>query len=181
MRTDYGAYLPGQSDWAVVNTHPHKERLALDNLERQSYRTYCPLLRKRIGRGARARDVLRPLFPGYVFVQVAAERACWRPIMSTYGVRSLVLNGDRIGMIEDHFVAGLRQREVDGVISRPARPFEVGENVSIAGGPFDGLIATIVSLDDRDRLVVLMNLLNRPVKVKLEAVQLSPVPLGERQ
>jgi transcriptional antiterminator RfaH len=181
MRTDYGVYLPGQSDWAVVNTHPHKERLALENLDRQAYRTYCPVLRRRIGRGARAKDVLRPLFPGYVFVQVSGGRANWRPIMSTYGVRSLILSGDRVGMIEDRFIVGLKQREVQGIIARPPKPFAVGELVTISGGAFDGLIATIVSMDDKDRLVVLMDLLNRPVKVRLESARLSPVPLEAKR
>ena len=40
----------------------------------------------------------------------------------------------------------------------------------MAGGAFDGLLATIVAMDDRDRLTVLMQLLNRAVKIKVDAL-----------
>jgi transcriptional antiterminator RfaH len=45
----------------------------------------------------------------------------------------------------------------------------------MAGGAFDGLVATIVDMDERDRLTVLMDLMNRPIKVKIEERQISPV------
>jgi hypothetical protein len=34
--------------WAVVNTQPHRERIALENLARQEFDAYCPLIRKRL-------------------------------------------------------------------------------------------------------------------------------------
>jgi transcriptional antiterminator RfaH len=83
--------------------------------------------------------------------------------------------GGRVGAIEDDLVQSIMVREVDGVVAKPSSPFKIGEVVSIAGGPFDGLVATILSMDDKDRLIVLMDLLNRPVKVALEAGQLSPI------
>ena len=84
----------GQSGgWAVVNTQPHRETIALENLERQDFRAYCPVIRKRVRHARRSLDLLRPLFPGYLFAQVTLDR--WRPILSTYGVRSLVRCGVR--------------------------------------------------------------------------------------
>ena len=35
----------------------------------------------------------------------------------------------------------------------------------LSGGAFDGIVATLVEMHDRDRLTVVMDLLNRPVKV----------------
>ena len=37
------------------------------------------------------------------------------------------------------------------------------------------LIATIIEMHERERLTVLMDLLNRPVKVKIEETQVAPV------
>jgi hypothetical protein len=39
----------------------------------------------------------------------------------------------------------------------------------LAGGPFDGLIGTIIEMDEKERLTVLMDLLNGRVKVNVEA------------
>lgn len=175
MRTEYGHYLGEPATWAVVNTHPHKERFALENLERQEFPAYCPLIRRRRSHARRVSDVLRPLFPGYLFVKFNPEVQRWRPILSTFGVRAIVRSGDQPSMIEDAFIRSLRAREVEGVIARPDSPYEVGQEVRLAGGAFDGLVATIVDMDDRDRLTVLMDLLNRPVKVKVDERHISPI------
>ena len=33
--------------WVVANTHPHKEPAAINNLLRQGFEAYCPMVRKR--------------------------------------------------------------------------------------------------------------------------------------
>jgi transcriptional antiterminator RfaH len=156
------------STWAVVNTQPHRERLALSNLERQDFRVYCPMVLKRIRHARRTQDVSRPLFPGYLFVQVDPDLQRWRPILSTFGVRTIVRCGDRPSLLADAFIQGIKACEIDGAIVRPASPYTVGQQVRMATGPFDGLVATIIEMDEKDRLVVLMDLLSRPVKVRTE-------------
>jgi transcriptional antiterminator RfaH len=96
-------------------------------------------------------------------------------MLSTFGVRTVVRCGDRLSLIDDAFIQSLKDREADGVIARPVSPYRVGQEVRMAGGAFDGLVATIIDMDEKDRLTVLMNLLNRPVKVKIEERQISPV------
>ena len=49
-----------------------------------------------------------------------------------------------------------------------------GQQVRLAGGTFDGLVASILELDEKDRLVVLLELLRRPVKVKVDARWVAP-------
>lgn len=156
--------------WIAVNTHPHRERFALEHLGRQGYVAYCPMIQRQIRHARRTKEVLRPLFPSYLFVRINPELQRWRPILSTYGVRTLVRNGDRLGFVEDGLIESLRAREMDGVITRPAEPFRMGQQVRMRGGPFDGLVATIIEMDEKDRLVVLMDLLNQSVKVKVAAI-----------
>ncbi len=175
MRTEYGTYSAESGAWVVANTQPHREHVALENLERQEFLAYCPLIRKRVRHARRSRDVLRPLFPGYLFVRVDRDLQRWRPILSTFGVRTLVRCGDRPSFIEEGFIRSLKAREMDGAIVKPASPYRLGQQVRITCGAFDGLVATIIEMDERDRLVVLMGLLNRPVKVWIEAGQVTQV------
>ena len=98
-------------------------------------------------------------------------RLGWRPILSTYGVRSIVRSGQDISCIDHALIASLRDREVDGAIVRPLVPYKVGQSVKIAEGPFDGLVATIIDMDEKDRLVVLLDLMNRSTKVMLGSQQ----------
>jgi transcriptional antiterminator RfaH len=168
--------LPAQpGKWVVVNTHPHKEALAIENLQRQDFRSYCPMARKRIRHARREQDVLRPLFPGYVFAQVDTTLHRWRSIISTFGVRSLVSFGDRLSFLQDGFIQTLMAREVDGAIVRPTSPYVVGQHVRISGGAFDGIVATIIEMNEKDRLTVLLNLLNRPVKAKMEISDVAAI------
>lgn len=158
----------------MANSQPHRERIALDNLLRQGFRAYCPLIRRRVRHARRTQDVLRPLFPGYLFIDLDPN-ARWSPILSTFGVRTLVRCGKQLSSLPDEFVNSLKAREIEGATMRPASPYEIGQQVRIADGVFHGLVATIIDMDVRDRLVVLMNLLNRPTKVRLSARQVVPV------
>src|SRR5262245_47364025 len=158
--------------WAAVNTHPHRERIALENLERQGFATYCPFIRRRRSHARRVEEVLRPLFPGYVFVNVKPDEACWRPILSTYGVRTLVRCGDRPSLVHARFIAALLAREIDGAIVRPPVPYQIGQQVQVVAGPCDGLVATILSLDEKGRISVLLDLMSRRVKTDLDSAQL---------
>jgi transcriptional antiterminator RfaH len=163
-----------QCGWGVVNTQPHRERIAFDNLARQEFRPYCPLVRRRIKHARRALDILKPLFPGYLFVWLDPKMR-WRPILSTIGVTTLVRCGEELSFVPHGFVEALQTREIEGVIVRPASPYKVGQQVRMACGPFDGLVATIIAMDEHDRLVVLMNMLNRLVSVRLPSHQVAAV------
>jgi transcriptional antiterminator RfaH len=65
-------------------------------------------------------------------------------------------------------------REVDGAVVRPPSPYRVGQEVRIAGGPFDGFISTILDLDDKDRLLVLLQVMHRGIKVRLGGEMVTP-------
>jgi transcriptional antiterminator RfaH len=160
--------------WAVVNTHSHKEQIALEHLSRQSFETYCPRIWKRISHARRFQNVERPLFPGYVFVRADASQDQWRPILSTVGVRTLVRFGNQLGLLSDAFIASLRARERDGVIVAPESPYRPGQRVKLVGGPFDGVTATILSSNEKDRLVVLMDLLQNSVRATVSQNSVTP-------
>jgi len=160
--------------WIAVNTNPHREHMVLENLRRQALNAYCPMIRKHRSHARRVEKVLRPFFPGYLFVQANADLKRWRPLLSTHGVRTVVRTGEDPSFIGDEFIAGLKMREIDGAIVRPPSPYRVGQQVRIAGGPFDGLITTILELDEKDRLLVLLDVMRGGIKIKLNGEMVTP-------
>jgi len=160
--------------WIVVNTNPHRERLVLENLRRQALNAYCPMVRKQRSHARRIETVLRPLFPSYLFVQANADLKRWQPLQSTHGVRTVVRTGDDPSFIADAFIAGLKMREVDGAVVRPPSPYQIGQEVRITGGPFDGFIATILDLDEKDRMLVLLDVMHRGIRIKLNGEMVTP-------
>jgi transcriptional antiterminator RfaH len=161
--------------WAAINTHPHRENVAAENLVRQNFQIYVPLELKRVRHARRVQDVRRPLFPGYIFARVVPELAMWRPIASTVGVRALVRVGDRPALLDGRFIEALRAREIDGVIAKPASPYEIGQEVRLNGGPLDGIIGRIVEMSDKDRLVLLTDMLQQQVRMRVPAAGVRPL------
>ena len=96
--------------WIVVHTHVHAETKAEHHLLRQGYEVYLPRYNKTRRHARRLETVIRPLFPGYLFVGFDSDETCWRPIQSTIGVRHLIRAGDRPVLAPDWIVDGLRGR-----------------------------------------------------------------------
>lgn len=165
--------IPHESPWLVVNTLPKREQLAIENLRRQGFTVYCPMVTKRIRHARRVTDAVRPLFPSYLFVDFASARHTWRRIMSTYGVRSVVRRADEPSLLDHAVIDALKSREVEGLIRKPDVPFAVGDKVVMQSGPLDGLIGQIIEMRENDRLVVLLGLLNQQVKLHVRAQSLA--------
>ena len=159
--------------WAVVNTHVHKESLALRNLDRQGFMAYCPMMAKRIRHARKFSEVYRPLFPGYVFVALNPAKDQWRPILSTFGVRNLIRRGERPSFLEPAFIEALKAREMEGLIARPSNDLAPGQEVQLSAGYFDGLTATILELNANERVTVLLNLLNGQVRAKVPVANVT--------
>lgn len=153
--------------WAVAWTHRNGERTAIENLSRQGYRNYCPMILKRIRHARQTKLVKRPLFPGYVFVSSGESTQSWRPVFSTRGIRQLIAQDGCPSLLSDAFIDGLKAREIDGVIEPAQSDFVEGQDVRIVDGSLEGLSATIIALDDKQRVVVLLDLLNGKVKANL--------------
>ena len=153
--------------WIAVNTHPNAEPQAMFNLKRQDYRCYCPTVEVTRRHARKVETVRRPFFPGYLFVDLASRKGIWRPIASTLGVRAVVRFGEELGAVPAALVETLQRREADGdlrahdVLVR----FRAGQQVRFDGTPFHDLVGRIVEIDAKERIWVLLDLLQRSVKV----------------
>jgi transcriptional antiterminator RfaH len=159
--------------WLVANCHANQESVAIENLVRQNYEAYCPMMLKRRSHARRVEEVARPLFPGYMFVHVDPVRERWRPILSTIGIRTVVHFGERLGALNDEFIHSLRMREKDGLILPPETSYQVGQRVRINSDAFDGVVATVLSVDEKQRLTILMDILRRQVRIKVRTDQVT--------
>ena len=161
--------------WYAVNTHPASEDRACRHLGNQGWKTFFPKIAKTIRSGRRIRTELRPHFPGYVFVSLDLGRDPWRSVDSTFGVRSLVKLGDRPAAVPFGVVEALQEMALETgqiVFTSALRP---GGKVKFLTGPFAEMIGDLQRLDDRGRVLVLLNLLGRETHVASRATELQPV------
>lgn len=155
--------------WYVVQTQPNAEQRALTNLERQGYSAYLPRITRQRRHARKVETVLRPLFPRYLFVRLDVSRDVWRPILSTFGVSSLIQRGERPAPVPDGIIEALERQEQQGDLKElaPQLNLKAGEAVEVKEGPFAELIARFVRLKDNERVIVLLDLLGRKVNATL--------------
>lgn len=157
--------------WYLVHTKPKQEHIALENLSRQGYPCYLPLLNVQKVRRGKAQVVAEPMFARYLFVQLSTDgnAPSWGPIRSTLGVSQLVRFGNRPAKVGDELVQVLRQREQVASIEPLFQP---GDSVVLLQGPLSGLEAVYQMTDAQERAVVLLTILSQPVSVAVNAASL---------
>ena len=156
------------TSWYVVHTHANSEDRAAAHLRRQGYDVYVPRYRKWRRHARRRELVQRPLFPRYLFVLLDAMRAQWRPILSTVGVSALLMRDGRPIPVPPGVVEAIQDKEACGLFNGdPDRQFNPGDPVRIIEGPFAELMGRFQGLADRERVFVLLDLMERQVKVSL--------------
>ena len=73
-------------NWYAVYTKPRQERIARENLERQSFEAYMPLMRVRRKRRDKWVEAIEPMFSRYLFIRLALGTTNVASIRSTRGV-----------------------------------------------------------------------------------------------
>ena len=153
--------------WIAVATHANAERQAVQNLNRQGCECYCPYTRVLRRHAGRSEMVDRPFFPGYLFVRLDRARNQLRPVMYSRGIRSVVRFGEDLGIVPDGVTESLIVREADGGLKPPpaSERLRVGQQVNLHGTPFDDFVCAVESIEAKDRVCVLLELMHQTVKL----------------
>ncbi len=163
--------------WYVLLTEPQRESTAVAGLIARRVLAYGPTFMKKMVQRGRKVDVCRPLFPGYIFARMVEGVDDFGLPRRVVGVRDYMRHEGRFCSISDAAKATIDKREqyeLERFHRKPA-PFQIGEPVRIADGPFAGISAEVFGLDDQGRVDALVNLFGRKTKVKFEGEQLEKV------
>jgi transcriptional antiterminator RfaH len=163
-------YTPSSKKfWYLVCSKPRQERLAQENLERQGYKTYLPLVRQTRRRAHRRVTAIEPLFSRYLFIHLDTEKDNWSPIRSTVGVSTLVRFGTQPTRVPDSLINELQAHESpDGIHDLPSRNFRKGQKVRIEEGPFAGYEAIWLAGNGKERAQILLTLMGREIKTEID-------------
>ena len=155
--------------WYLIQTKPRQESISQENLNRQGYTTYLPLVPIRKRRNNRTRFEVGPMFPRYLFIHLDAGIDDWRPLRSTIGVSNVVRFGVVPAKISDILITALRQREDDrGIQILPEAKLVKGRTIRIAEGPFEGYEGLFHAKTARDRVIILINILDKQARIEIE-------------
>lgn len=158
--------------WLCAQTRPLLEVQALRHLHNQQFKSFFPFFIQQ----AKTKRVKRPLFPGYVFVEIPEDRS-WAPINSTYGILKVLTrkSGDYTvpQILPIAFMTSLARHIIatDKWLGSEIKP---GTKVRITKGALTDQEA-IVNWSAQDRVGLLFAIMGREVELEFQTDDLAVV------
>ena len=162
-----GAVASGSLRWYAVNTLPRREFRAKQQLENQGFRVFLPQALKTVRHARKLTTVLAPFFPRYIFVELDLTIHRWRSVNGTFGVRRLVMLGERPNPVPCGIVETMLASVGDNDVLRFERNLKTGSEVRLVAGPFAEQLGILDRLDDSGRIRVLLQIMGGTIPVQL--------------
>lgn len=153
-------------NWYVAQLKPNGFERAISNLNRQNFDTFMPMRRKTVSHARQLKEVLRPIFPGYIFVRFGSQQSDWRKINSTFGVARLVSFGARKpAAVPEGLMPALMERCDEKAVLRPLDDLKAGEAVKMMTGSFAEFVGEIEAFVAADRLRILFDFMGQKTRL----------------
>ena len=149
--------------WLLIYTKPHQEERAKENLENQGNEVFLPMVASEKTKQPQSFS-LKPMFPRYLFTKFTVENNNWTYIKSTRGVSYIVVFGDNFTEVPNSVMGYLKSKVDDNDVLKlqtTRNKFQKGDELVIKQGVLQGKDATFLSMSGKDRVRVLMSLMNR--------------------
>ena len=159
--------------WFVAQTLCHREKMARLHLDAQGFRTFLPRFHKTVRHARRLREVIAPIFPGYIFVVLNPERDRWRSINGTFGVARLVSAHQRPMPVPTGVVEALLGSLDQSGLVRFDDGLKPGQRVRVVAGPFAEVLGVLQRLDAKGRVQVLLNIMGSQAPVRMDRANLT--------
>lgn len=161
--------------WYALRTKPRKEAVVERRLRDLNLEVFLPWLQLRRRMGTRYRQVLGPLFPGYLFCRLDLFLS-GKAVRYAPGVKDFVKFGNCIAEVETGVIGALQERCPGGVAELRPKVFKNGEPVLIREGPLSGLEAVFErEMRGSERVAVLLEILGRRTRLVLPVEMLRSI------
>jgi transcriptional antiterminator NusG len=145
--------------WFVIHTYSGYENKVKTNLEKRVesmnmedyiFRVIVPMENEIQIKDGKKKVVQRKIFPGYVLVEMNMTDDSWYVVRNTTGVTGFVGTGSKPVPLGEDEVERLLSQMIDtegGETAGFKINFELGEEVRITDGPFEGFLGKIEEID----------------------------------
>ena len=157
--------------WCIAQIKPNSYNSAIQNLERQGFETFLPKMEitQRQENKFFVKNVY--VFPGYIFVCFDPQIINWPKINSTYGVSKVLASNKKPSEISSDLILELKNRYEINSNPTQKEKLQKGDSIKIYSGPFADVIAKVESVDENNRIWVLLEAMGGYRKLKLQKNQ----------
>lgn len=156
--------------WYVLWSCSHCEQLVYDQLAAKGFHLLLPKIDVWSRRGGLRHLIRAPMFPGYLFLRHAMDKASYIEVRKARGlVRILGERSDRLAVVPDAEIEAI-QRVLDAHVPAMPHPYlREGQRVRITRGPLAGVEGILVQIKPNKGVLVLsVELLQRSVAVAVD-------------
>ena len=156
--------------WFVAHTKPRREKKLVEYCRRQNLAVVLPCYNSAHKYRGKTVVFRKPLFPGYVFLQLAAV------------TRNSVRQNDHVAKLLEVFDQETFQQQLQDILLALETNLEVrlapsigeGVRVRIKSGPLQGLEGWVERRYGMATVLLRLDFINRAAAVKIDADQLAP-------
>ena len=156
--------------WLIAQIKPNSYNIATLNLSRQGFETFLPKMK--ITQREKKKFVTKNVyvFPGYMFVCFDPRIITWTKINNTYGVSKILAFNNKPSEISPNLILELKTRyEINSNLTQKDN-LQKGDSIKFYAGPFADLIAKVESVDENNRIWVLLESMGGYQRLKLQNV-----------
>lgn len=160
--------------WYPVYTHSRAEKKAYEELNRKAILAYLPLKKTVKQWSDRKKIVEEPLIKSYLFAYISAKE--YAEVLMTNGIARFIYFSGKIASIPDQQINELKlllATDADlEVIDYDIKP---GERVLIKAGPFKGIIAELVSVQNKQRIILRLQNMGYSININTSVAFVEPL------
>jgi transcriptional antiterminator RfaH len=161
--------------WYVVHTQPRREHVAEANLRAVCPRLLCPRYRRRGILHGYVREIVRPLFPNYLFAAFDAGKD-FRAVHYAHGVRGVIAFGGELAVVPPELLVSIETHMQNGYVVLAPPALEPGQRVEIVAGSFQGYTGIFQEgLKGAERVTILLDTLKYQARVVLDRAAVAPI------
>lgn len=156
---------PDPAGWTCVRSRPRWEKKLAGYLQANHVEYYLPVAARQTFSGRKHRTAWHPLFPGFVFVKGShAKQAFKQSGCVVYVLRPASRSQS---YLLDQQIRAVRRLLMEELPAELTNEYRLGERVTIASGPLQGIEGMVVATANGSRLVVRVDMLGVGVSVVL--------------
>jgi transcription antitermination factor NusG len=161
--------------WLVIWTESRAEKKVASRIAAQGIESWVPTITQRHRWSDRWREVVLPLFPGYLFARTGSAHL--PRVLRTPGVLTVVKSGGKPALLSAAFIASLRQAiDSSGLVAEAlpsSHDYRVDDEILVQEGPLAGLRGVVRQLRGARHLVVWIHEIGRGVAFTVGATLVS--------
>ena len=159
--------------WIVAKIKPNQDKIALINLKRQNFEFFQPTFKTMLRMQNKFKEIIKLVFPGYIFIAIHLEEKNWHKINNTRGISRIIAFGNEIPLIRCELIKELKYRFSLNNSPKTTDLFEIGMNAEITNGPFAQLSGKIDEIDTDQRIWILLDILGTQTRVSINKLNLT--------